>query len=139
MKNVKERRAQLRVPLLSEKCTWLNQNWTSNESDLYDISSEGLYINSPKNPEINEVLEIQLKLPGDLGTLILKGKVVWRQWAQTKKNKRPVGFAVKFIEVGPNVQKIMDSYCVYLRNKQIITVSKRIVEEFFAKGPLDEK
>jgi hypothetical protein len=43
---------------------------------------------------------------------------------------------VRFDKLNSGTKKILDAYVVYLRNKQIINVSKRIIEEFFgSQGP----
>jgi hypothetical protein len=80
---------------------------------------------------------LKLNLPGDLGSLQVTASVVRVKWAATRKaGKDSLGMGVRFEEVSPNIKKILDAFVVYLRNKQIITVSKRIIEEFFGEnGP----
>jgi Tfp pilus assembly protein PilZ len=131
----KERRKSYRMELLSEACGWsIVGSPKKTPNKIINISTEGMFVESESNPQGE--LEIVLTLPGDLGNLDIKGTVVWRRWAVTKKNKEPLGFAVKFIH-NPNTKKVMDAFYTYLRNKQIMTVSNRIIEEFFGdnKGP----
>lgn len=131
MSNTKERRKNIRIPLLGETCTWVSGE-ASITSQISNISNDGMFIKSDKMPEQKEI-DIRIALPGDLGVFEVPGKVVRKQWAALKKKSTELGFAVKFEIVQDNHQKIMDSYCIYLRNKQIITVSKRIIEEFFSQ------
>lgn len=126
----KERRKTIRIPLLAEACTWVSGE-DCISSQMLDISDAGVFVKSEKMPETKEV-EIRIALPGELGTIQLPGKVIRKQWAAVKKRKTEMGFAVQFEVVQPGIKKILDSYCIYLRNKQIIVVSKRIIEEFFA-------
>ena len=131
---IKEQRKEFRIVLLSEEVGWSYANVTSKTpSRLVDFSSEGVFIESKLLPKAKDVLEIVFLLPGDLGTLDIQGIVVWRRWAKRKKSNLPLGFAVKLIH-NPNTLKVMRAYVTYLRNKQIMTVSKRIQEEFFGDG-----
>ena len=80
---------------------------------------------------------MNIQLPGDLGVLSLDGEVVRVNWAiNRKKNREAMGMGVRFDNLNSGTKKILDAYVVYLRNKQIINVSKRIIEEFFgSQGP----
>lgn len=138
MTEIKERRIEIRIPLIHESCTWtVSDNIEFETVQMNDISLNGAFIKTLKQPELNKELEIRLTLPGDLGILPLKASIQWRRWHSPKKSKLPVGFAVKFKFDNLNIKKVMEAYCVYMRNRQIITVSKRIIEEFFGT-PLPE-
>lgn len=138
---IKERRKDIRVPLLKETVTWTRHGKMFNlkTDTVIDISINGLFIQSNDQPDIGEVVQIFVKLPGDLGALDLSAKVKWRRWATSKKNPMPIGFGVNIEYDNPKIEKIMNSYVVYMRNKQIITVSKRIIEEYFGtRKPVDK-
>lgn len=130
-KQSKERRRSIRVPLISESCYWSSMNFKSKESAITDISEYGLFIKTSFMPEIKENIRVIINLPSDLGQLDLTAKVIIRRWAVSKKSKLEKGFAVEFVNVPEDTAKILGSLCIYLRNKQIIEVSKRIIEEFF--------
>jgi c-di-GMP-binding flagellar brake protein YcgR len=139
MDSKKERRKEIRIPLLSEAGVMetipIDGNKIIVETvGLLDISRSGVFIKSIANLKPKSYINLKLSLPGDLGAIQIQGQIVWKRWAVTKAQKdMHVGFGVKFVEVSVGIQKILDAYVVYLRNKQIITVSKRIIEEFF--GP----
>jgi len=132
----KEKRKTIRINLVHETCAWNTDNIPLENSEAMDISNEGMFIKSSKQPPNGEVITIKFLLPKDLGLLTLKGKVIWRQWAVTKKMKHELGFGVKFEDNALEVTKILDAFCVYIRNKQIIRVSKRILEEIFGQEPI---
>lgn len=130
--NGKERRRAIRIPLLKEYCFW-NDGPEDRQDEMTDITKYGVFIKSIKMPSLGDILTIKLPLPSGLGLLTVPGKVVWRRWAVSKKNKDklPLGFAVEFTETDDKRNQIIESYCIYLRNNQIIKVSRRIIEEFF--------
>lgn len=132
MNTTKERRNNMRITLIEEACTWLS-NEDCLTSKILNISNDGMFIKSDKMPEDKDI-EIRISLPSDLGVFSVPGRVIRRQWAAVKKRSIEAGFAVKFEIVQKDHQKIMNSYCIYLRNKQIITVSKKIIEELFNQG-----
>jgi len=138
MSNSKEKRKAFRVPLMAEACAWVNGEDTES-SQVVDISIEGAFIKSIKQPPAGALIEFKMALPSDLGFISLEGKVVWKRWAVTKKNQLPIGFGITFINLTdkPGVVKVLDAFVNYMRNKQIIIVSKKIIEEFFNdKGPV---
>lgn len=137
MNNSKERRKEIRIPLLAESILWIgNGQLTATESQVLDISKSGVFIKSANLPGVGSSISVSFKLPGDLGILNLKGTVAWRRWTPNKKIRGEVGFGVSFDHLDKSKEKIMDAYCIYMRNKQIIAVSKKIVEEFFSKRPV---
>lgn len=130
--NVKERRKSIRIPIMNTKA------WLLDDSlELIDISETGAYIASEESigPEDKPFINyVTVKLPGELGFLSIPCEVVRINWATTKTRKK--GYAVKFLPMNAGLQKMFDSWLVYLRNHQIISVSKRIIEEFFGQdGP----
>jgi len=132
----KDKRAGIRIPLLSERATYIVDG-IEHQCDIGDITNEGLFLKTDSilSPKASVVLKLQL--PGDLGNLQVDARVVRVNWAvNRKKGKETLGMGVNFVDVSPNIKKIIDAFVVYLRNKQIITVSKRIIEEFFGdNGP----
>ena len=130
----KDKRAGIRIPLLSERAVW-TVNGQEMESDIGDITNEGLFLKTEKLLTPKARVSLKLHLPGDLGALQVNASVVRVNWALSrKKGKETLGMGVRFEDVSPNIKKILDAYVVYLRNKQIITVSKRIIEEFFGEN-----
>ncbi len=133
----KDKRAGIRIPLLSEKAH-LHLEGNELEVDIGDITADGLFVRTEKLVAPRTRVSLKLTLPGDLGTLQVNGEVVRVNWAvNRKKGRENLGMGIRFDEITPNIQKILDAFVVYLRNKQIITVSKRIIEEFFGdnNGP----
>ena len=142
----KERRSSIRIPILSEACTYTFADaLTDIEGTLFDLSPIGVFINCKTQPNVKDIVKINFKLPQDMGILTLNGKVTHKRWAVTKKSKLSAGFGVKFEDNIPKYEEVMKSYAIYMRNKQIIQVSTRIIEEFFGlpaaedKGPPNEK
>ena len=135
----KDKRQFIRVPLLSESAEIFLEGKTQEVYSLADLSQKGLFAKSDVIPKLGSSAIVYFTLPGDLGTLPIMGKIARVVWTQTKKDKdkkvKPKGFAVEFDEQAESTKKILDAYIVYLRNKQIISVSKRILEEFFKGGP----
>lgn len=132
----KERRKDIRVPLINEKCNWkLVDGIEGYESKLIDFSASGAFIHSTIPIPIKSEILIHFKLPGDMGFLPIYGKVLWQRWRVKKTSKLETGIGIKFIDLDDNHKKILDSFATYLRNRQIIAVSARIVEEFFGKLP----
>lgn len=122
---LKERRKDIRIELLSE-----HMKINAKLVEIKNISPSGLFfVDDIEAFRIGDEVFIELGLPGDLGWVQVDGKIVHAKWADKDPTKR--GFGVQFVNVPVNIQKIVDAFCVYLRNKQIITVSKRIIEEFF--------
>lgn len=134
--NKKDKRAGIRVPLLAEKIHYSFYDEVF-EADIGDITNEGVFLKTQKILRPQTPLEIQMTLPGDLGKLSVKARVVRVNWTvNRRKNKEHMGMGVQFEDVNPGAKKILEAYVVYLRNKQIISVSKRIIEEFFgSQGP----
>lgn len=132
----KDKRSGIRIPLLSESVTYVHSG-SEKKADITDITNEGLFIKtnevlSPRTP-----VTLQVQLPGDLGNIQVSASVIRVNWTVNRKKSRDhLGMGLRFEDVPPNIKKILDAYVVYLRNKQIITVSKRIIEEFFGSdGP----
>lgn len=131
----KDKRAGIRIPLLSEKVVYF-LNDQEVEADIGDITNDGLFLKTERILPPKSRVNLKLQLPGDLGALQVNAAVVRVNWAMNrKKGKESLGMGVRFDDVSPNIKKILDAFVVYLRNKQIITVSKRIIEEFFGDNP----
>lgn len=138
--NTKDRRADIRIPLLSGKVVLKGFHYMA-ALTMDNVSEGGLFLKvdnqtdflRPKDPVI-----VQFLLPGELGTLELHGEICRVNWTTNKKIKNHLmGMAVKFWEKPESIKKVWEAYRVYLRNKQIIEVSKRIVEEFFGTPQKD--
>lgn len=134
--NNKEKRAGIRIPLLAEKISYFLGE-EKKDADIGDITNEGVFLKTSHILPPRTPLNIQILLPGDLGHLNIEGTVVRVNWTVSrKKNRESMGMGVRFENLNPGTKKILDAYVVYLRNKQIINVSKRIIEEFFgSQGP----
>lgn len=130
--NPKDKRNAIRIPLLSDSAYIGDTLYT-----LKDITEFGAFfeVKELDFPKPHSTVRVGFQLPGDLGMVYTDAEVTRLSWAKTKKNKTEKGFAVKFLNVPLNIQKILGAYVTYLRNKQIITVSKRIIEEFFNGSP----
>lgn len=129
--NPKEKRKHMRFALLSEAIEFYTvDGWKTFKMD--NISEAGAFLESDTYlTKHDEPRDVYLQLPGDLGKLMIQGKVNRVNWVANKKKELKKGFAIEFIVDNVGHQKIIDAYVTYLRNKQIITVSKRIIEEFF--------
>ena len=127
----KEKRKHIRTTLISEVMKVTEKDVDKFRS-IRDISLGGVYINDLVSPPGSN-LTLTAALPGDLGDLTLTLEVVRCDWAKLKNKK--TGIACKFIGVTEGQGKILDAYIKYLRNRQIVTVSKRIIEDFFGKQP----
>ena len=132
----KERRKEIRVDLISEHCVWSNRDIPQQSTNLINISKSGAFLESNSLPKIGDVVCIKLLLPSDLGILEIPGKVKWRRWASIKSKQLPIGFGIEFMFDYIKTEKILEAYCTYLRNKQIIKVSQRIIDAFFADKPM---
>lgn len=128
----KERRKNIRVPLILETCKWSsNEESFNNSYEMKNISNDGMFIKSDTLPSSSDEISILFTLPGEIGQLKMKGKIVRIRWIATKKIEESKGFGIQFIEDEPKIMKILDAYVTYLRNRQIIQVSKKIIAEFF--------
>lgn len=133
---MKEKRSSIRVPLLSESVDcYLNFKWISKK--LYDITPNGAFIESEDLPKKSDIIEFAFFLPGELGRFYVQAEVTRTNWIKNKKHLQNKGFGVRFIK-NNNAERILNSYVTYLRNKQIITVSKRIIEEFFGSKSISD-
>lgn len=132
--NTKEKRLGngYRVAILSGSVD-LVTNGLRTKVDVHNISATGIFIKTATFLKSGEAVLIEIHLPSNLGILAIQSEVVWIKWAKSKKDLHPTGMALKFHTSKPQ-QQIMDAYVTYVRNKQIIEVSKRIVEEFFGSN-----
>ena len=129
----KDKRAGIRVSLLSETVTYYH-NGEAKACAVTDITNDGLFLKTQEILKPKSEITLQLELPGDLGFVQVQAQVMRVNWALNKKKGREtLGMGIRFLNVAQNIKKILEAYVVYLRNKQIISVSKRIIEEFF--GP----
>jgi len=136
----KEKRHDIRIPLLNERFSiktislFNNQDIEPHYYQIADISENGIFVKIQKNEKNfkpHQLVNVYITLPGDLDQLILMGRVCRVNWAIRPKVKNyQLGFAVKFEPMSSGYKKIWDAYRIYLRNKQIINVSKRIISEF---------
>ena len=126
----KEKRSDIRVELLNEYCEIGARAYR-----VMNISKGGMFIKASSSEMLmkpNEFFFVTFELPGQLGFLSIPctvGRVVWK----TNKKNKELGFSAKFGKLSSGNTKILDAFLIYLRNKQIMSVSKRIIEEFL--GP----
>lgn len=129
----KEKRNSIRQTLLSESVV-LFINGRRYEYKLNDISANGIFCLTNEHdfvPAPKSFVDVEFHLPGDFGLLYISGQVCRVNWNKKKLRNKEPGFAIKYGPISEGNRKILDAYFVYLRNKQIISVSKRIIEEFF--------
>lgn len=133
--NPKERRKHYRHSLLSEEVEVVQLGmltmFSMNPKKLENISEGGCFIvdGDITHYKVGEKLLLSFELPGELGTFTIDGLITRIKWH--KKEKEVYGIGVKFVNLTKQQQQILNAYVVFLRNKQIITVSKRIMEEYF--------
>lgn len=127
----KERRKDIRVNIISEAISVETTEW-KRTLEYTDIGKHGVFIKSTELPKSESVVLLKFQLPGQLGDLTVTGRVIRINWTVDKKRNKPhLGFAVEFLDMSDSSRRILDAFIVYMRNKQIINVSKRIIEEFF--------
>lgn len=143
MENKKERRKDIRIPLIFETVTLDSipvdgAKVITETCEVADISKGGAFIKTIANLKPKSFINIRFRLPGDLGLFQVRAQILWKRWGVPKGSKDlKLGIAVKFVDVSAMNAKILDAYLIYLRNQQIITVSKRIIEEFFGDKPVE--
>ena len=133
---MKDKRSDIRIPIIVDKVQIRTIGYLR-ELTLNDVAEGGIFVKVTDKddflPPLTPVF-MEFKLPGDLGILELNGEIRRVNWKVSKKHKKEMlGMAIKFWGMPMNHKKIWDAFRIYLRNKQIITVSQRIIEEFF--GP----
>lgn len=104
------------------------------ELQVRDVSDHGLFVNELYKPRTE--LLVRFSMPGDLGKLTLAFTVKRVAWhvPSARARLRGCGGVLSF---GSDAQrKIWLSFQTYLRNQQIIRVSKRIIEEMTGRGLL---
>lgn len=132
----KNKRRVIRVPLLSESLAINDAVTGLQRVEMKDISPYGAFLATSIPVKPRQVIDLEFHLPNSLGIIPVKATVIRVNWTiNKKKHKDTIGFGCQFINVSENNQRILDAYVVYLRNKQIITVSKRIIEEFMGPRP----
>jgi hypothetical protein len=133
MRNSKEKRQHIRYSLIGEQVKWMPKDNIHGPEmvEIHDISDRGVFIESISPVKPQSTIFIEFKLPGDLGSLTVEGRVTWKRWAQRKEDEGKLGFGVEFVNMPSNIDSILKAYVVYLRNRQIITVSKRLMQDFF--------
>lgn len=136
MSKGKEKRQSIRMPLLSEMVTVMFPSGEEYRQEITDVSENGVFIKMSAPIKPLSFITLGFNLPGDLGQLKLQAVVTRVAWTVNKKKGHNFkGIGCQLVDAVGNYKKIWDSYIIYLRNKQIITVSKRIIEEFFKGGP----
>lgn len=130
-----ERRVDIRIPILSERIEFVHDGKTF-QKEIGDISKEGIFIKSEELLPPHSEIYLKIQLPGDLGFLNVPSTVRHVNWCSVKRHKNRVrGFGIHFLPTAANLKKILAAYVIYLRNKQIINVSKKILEDFFGPQP----
>jgi Tfp pilus assembly protein PilZ len=132
----KERRSHIRTALMSHTVIF-EYGGESHTGYLFDITKKGTFLDTDISIPPKATVKLILELPGDLGTLPVTANVVRVNWAATKNNpSKKKGVGLEFAYMSEGSTKILEALVTYLRNKTIISVSKRIMEEFYdSKGP----
>ena len=134
--NEKDKRSDIRIPILNENVVIRTVSLEKYAYKLSNVSKNGIFIKLGPYEKLmapNSFVVVQIDLPKNLGRLMLTGTVCRTNWGKKidlKKGYYP-GFAVKFENIDVGEQRIWDAFIFYLRNKQIMIVSKRIIQEFF--------
>ena len=133
----KDKRSSIRIPLTEQTCYMQSIKYGRQLVELKDITNKGMFIGCDKFHKPGETVSFEFILPGDLGELYILAQVKRLQWTKSKKKKWDyTGMGLEFCVVDQAKQRTLNSYVVYLRNRQIIQISQRIIEQFFGpRGP----
>lgn len=124
-------RVSIRYELSQNFCLMSDDDGlTWSEISLLNISNEGVFIGHLLKPQDRVLL--RFKMPGDLGNLTMPFRVARTVWTANKKAK-VVGSGGTLTFATQAQRKIWESMVVFMRNKQIIEISKRIIAEFGGK------
>lgn len=130
-KHMKEKRNDMRLDVISGDVAKINFDIVS----VKNISPTGIYVivDDITKYKVNTYVIVDLFLPEKLhaeyGSIPIKGKITRITWAQLKDKK--LGLAIKFEYTDKNSMKqVVESLIHYIKNKQIVSVSKRILEEY---------
>lgn len=130
-----EKRKDIRIPILNESVELFSADGVYIKGELKDISQSGAFVYIDPIFKPNTQIFFKIKLPGDLGFSTFEGNIVRVEWVKSKK-KRP-GIAVEFNQnMSELVNRTFTAWITYIRNKQIISVSRKILEDFF--GPKND-
>lgn len=134
---MKDKRRSFRYQFLENRIAiGVIQDKHEHSLSILNMSKEGCFIPKTENKfKIGSRVILRLQIP-ELSVLneffvpAIVSRVVW-----SEKQKQPVGtgFEFQLEELDENAVKILHSAMEYYRNKTIIEVSKRILQEFFGK------
>ena len=130
-KHVKEKRNEIRLEIITGDLAKINLDVVS----VKNISSTGIYVivDDITKYKVNTYVIVDLFLPEKLyteyGSIPIKGKITRINWVEVKNRK--LGLAIKFeYEEKNSTKQVVESLINYIKNRQIISVSKRILEEY---------
>ncbi len=77
-----------------------------------DISSGGLFIDSPEKFRIGKAFDLEFVLPGQNNQAITcRGTIAWfNERPNLTKPNYPLGFGVRFVDIGPTAQKAIEEF-----------------------------
>lgn len=132
--NAKEKRAHIRIPIISGLIEYYASNASYEHGSLVNISLSGCFIERLVPMEPKASISLIFRLPGTLGLFEVAGKVIWVRWAKRKASKQRLGFGVEF-KMDLSKQKTMEAYILYLKNYQILQVAQSLNGPYFQPPP----
>ena len=130
----KEKRKNMRLEIISGDVAMVNMEIVT----VKNLSPEGIYVylDDITKYKINNYCIVDLFLPESMkdeyGAIPIKGKIIRFDWRETKDKK--MGMAIKFEYEKEKVKSVVESLICYTKNRQIVSVSKKILEEVMGKN-----
>lgn len=77
-----------------------------------DISTGGVFVDTPEKPQVGKVLSLSFNLPGQAGgQIVCKGTVAWHnERPNPMKPNYPIGFGVSFVELSLVQQREIETF-----------------------------
>lgn len=131
--NPKDKRKHWRVALLSEQIRFSTPELGEQTAYMQDISNGGMFIKMKKPLKASQTIYVHFQLPNDkVPLLVVPAKVIRTVWTKSRKRHlNNTGVGIEFQFEGEMQRRVVEAYVTFLRNKQIIAVSKRIIEEYY--------
>jgi hypothetical protein len=130
----KEKRKNMRLEIISGDVAMVNMEVVT----VKNLSPEGIYVylDDITKYKVNSYCIVDLFLPESMkdeyGAIPIKGKIIRVDWRETKDKK--IGMTIKFEYEKERVKSVVESLICYTRNRQIVSVSKRILKEVMGKN-----
>jgi len=131
----KEKRKNMRLEIISGDVAMVNMEVVT----VKNLSLEGIYVHLDDitKYKVNNYCIVDLFLPESMkdeyGAIPVKGKIIRFDWRETKDKK--IGMAIKFEYEKERVKSVVESLICYTKNRQIVSVSKKILEKVWEKNP----